>query len=178
MEQLKRYTEAPRRICVGRVAAATFGVIGSVAFLGLGTAGAGTSHATKSVVISTDKNSTLGTILVTGKTVYFLKPSKTGCTGDCTKIWPMVVLPKGVTKATAGKGVSASKLGTVARAGGVRQVTYGGNALYLFSGDKGAGQVHGNGVKDAFGKWSVIVTVKSKPITTTTTTGSGGYGAY
>ena len=51
------------------------------------------------------------------------------------------MLPKGVTKATAGTGVSASKLGTVTRSGGVLQVTYGGKPLYWFVGDTAAGQV-------------------------------------
>ena len=60
----------------------------------------------------------VGTILVSGKTVYTLKPSKTACSTACLKIWPALMLPKGVTKATAGKGVSASKLGTVKRSGG------------------------------------------------------------
>jgi predicted lipoprotein with Yx(FWY)xxD motif len=50
------------------------------------------------------------------------------------------VLPKGVKKATAGSGVSASKLGTKTISGGVRQVTYGGKPLYWFSGDTGPGR--------------------------------------
>jgi len=184
MEQMNGHKEAPRQICVGRIAAFTLAVMGLTSFVAVGAAGAVTSHATKSVTISTVKNSKLGTILVSGKTVYSLKASKAGCTGACTTIWPMVVLPNGVVKATAGKGVNASKLGSVSRAGGVRQVTYGGQALYWFSGDKAAGQANGNGVKDAFGTWSVVVTVKpvkstsSGSGTTTTAGSSGGYGAY
>jgi len=169
----------PRRWSVGLGVAAA-GIMGVVPLIAGGSASATVSRSPKSVVISTVKNSKLGTILVSRTTLYSLKPSKTGCTGQCAKFWPMVVLPKGVTRAAAGNGVSAAKLGTVSRAGGARQVTYAGKALYRFSGDRLAGQVNGNGLKDAYGTWSVIVTVKAKPTpsTTTTTPGSGGYGAY
>ena len=131
------------------------------------------------VVVSTSTNNKLGTILVSGgNTLYSLKPSTTGCTGACTKFWPMLFLPTGVTKATAGKGVAANKLATVTRAHGVRQVTYAGKALYTYVGDKSSGQTNGNGVKDAFGTWSAIVAAKPKTSTSTSTTSSGGYGSY
>ena len=127
------------------------------------------------MVVSTAKSAKFGTILVSGKTVYTLKPSKTACTATCLKVWPALVLPKGVTKVTAGSGVSASKLGTVTRSGGVRQVTYQGKPLYWFSGDTGAGQVNGN-VTDEWGKWTAVVTKKgsSSGSSTATTAGSGG----
>jgi predicted lipoprotein with Yx(FWY)xxD motif len=120
----------------------------------------GTAGAASGVVVSTTKNPSVGTILVSGKTVYTLKASKTPCTSACLKIWPPLMLPKGVTKATAGAGVSASKLGTVKRSGGTRQVTYSGKPLYFFVGDTAAGQVHGN-LTDTWGKWSDVVTAKS-----------------
>ena len=111
--------------------------------------------------ISTAKNAKLGTILVAGgNTVYTLKASKTACTATCLKTWSPVLLPQGVTTATAGRGVDASKLGTVTAAGGALQATYSGKALYWFSKDKAPGQVHGN-VKNKWGKWSTVVTVKS-----------------
>jgi predicted lipoprotein with Yx(FWY)xxD motif len=68
--------------------------------------------------------------------------------------------------------VSSSKLGTVTRAGGVRQVTYGGKPLYWFVGDTGPGQVHGD-ITDTWGKWTAVVTAKAKS-TTASTAGSGG----
>jgi len=161
---------------IGRVAVAAFAVGGLCAALfGAGTAGATTDGAAKSVVVSLAKNAKFGEILVSGKTLYTLKASKTACTATCLKVWPALVLPKGETKATAGTGVRAAKLGTVTRAGGVRQVTYQGKALYWFSGDTGAGQVHGN-VTDEWGKWSAVVTQKgsSSGASTPTTAGSGG----
>jgi predicted lipoprotein with Yx(FWY)xxD motif len=123
--------------------------------------------ASRNVVISTTKNPKLGTILVSGKTVYTLKANQTPCTSQCLKIWPEVVLPKGVKKAKAGKGVDAAKLGTVKRKNGVLQVTYAGKPLYFFVGDTAAGQANGN-ITDTWGKWSTYVTSK-----TTSSSGSG-----
>src|ERR1700727_3043250 len=93
--------------------------------------------AASGVTVSTTKSAKVGTVLVSGKTLYTLKPSKTACTAACLKVWPALVLPSGQTKATAGSGVTASKLGTKTRSGGVHQVTYGGKALYFFVGDTG-----------------------------------------
>jgi predicted lipoprotein with Yx(FWY)xxD motif len=127
------------------------------------------ADAASSVVVSTTRTPTHGTILESGKTVYTLKASKTACTAQCLKIWPAVMLPKGVTKATAGTGVTASKLGTVKRSGGALQVTYSGKPLYFFVGDTVAGQVNGD-ITDAWGKWSDVVT--GKPVSASA--GSGG----
>ena len=136
----------------------------------------GTAGAATKVVVSTTQSATFGTILVSGKTVYTLKPSKTPCTTQCLKIWPALMLPKGDTKATAGTGVSASKLGTVKRSGGALQVTYSGKPLYFFSGDTGAGQVHGD-VSDTWGKWSAVVTVKPASSSSGSGSGSGSGGS-
>ena len=119
------------------------------------TASAASSNRAKNVVVSTTNDATLGTILVSGKTVYTLKASRTPCSAQCLKIWPELLLLKHVKHATAGAGVKAAKLGTIKRSGGALQVTYSGKALYWFSGDKAAGQVHGD-VTDAWGTWSVV----------------------
>jgi predicted lipoprotein with Yx(FWY)xxD motif len=133
-------------------------------------AGAATTPRTARV-ISTATNSKLGTILVADRTVYTLKPSKTACTATCLKLWPPVLLPRGVTTATAGTGVDASKLGTVAAPHGAHQVTWSGKRLYWFSKDKAPGQVHGN-MKNQWGKWSTVVmpTAAAAPTTAPPTT--------
>jgi predicted lipoprotein with Yx(FWY)xxD motif len=178
MEQLKERRITTRRVPIGRIAVAAFAVGGlSVSAVAVSAAGASTNAVTK-VVVSTAKSAKFGKVLVSGKTLYTLKASTTPCTAACLKVWPALVLPKGVTKATAGSGVTASKLGTISKPGGIRQVTYGGKALYSFVGDTGAGQVNGN-VSDEWGKWSAVVTVKAKTTgsgsgSTPTTAGSGG----
>jgi predicted lipoprotein with Yx(FWY)xxD motif len=170
MEQIKDRRVGTRRSSLGSIAAtAALAGLGASIFAG-GTAGA-TTRAAKKVVVSTAKSAKLGKVLVSGKTLYTLKPSGSACTAQCLTIWPALVLPKGQTKVTAGSGVTGSKLGSVSRAGGVHQVTYSGKALYLFSGDSGPGQVNGN-VTDKWGTWSAVITAKSK--TSGSSSGSGG----
>lgn len=170
MEHTMQVRTTTRRATIGRMTVAAVAVGGLSA-----TAFATSAGASSKVVVSTTKNAKLGKILVSGKTLYTLKASKTPCTAACMKIWPVLALPKGVKKATAGSGVSASKLGTKTISGGVRQVTYGGKPLYWFSGDSGPGQANGN-VTDEWGKWSSVVTAKSGSgsTSTATTSGSGG----
>ncbi|HUC13495.1 MAG TPA: hypothetical protein VMS00_03495 [Acidimicrobiales bacterium] len=164
MEQSTQLRNTPRHAPLGRTAAALFALCGlSASLLPANAAGASTVHAAtsapKRVVISAVKTKKYGTVLVDGNTLYTVKSGKTGCGKACYEIWPQVLLPKGVTKATAGAGVSAGKLGTVKVAGGEFQVTYSGMALYWFSGDKARGQVNGN-LTDKWGKWSDVATVK------------------
>jgi len=159
----------------GRIAAAFLVVGGLGLTVGATSASGGVHSHVQGVVISTLKTAKYGTILVSGRTVYTLKPNSVKCTTKCLKVWAAVVLPKGATKATAGSGVNAAKLGTVKESDGKLQVTYGGKALYFFFLDKAPGQVKGN-VTDTWGKWSDVVTVKpkGKPTTTTTVAGGGG----
>jgi predicted lipoprotein with Yx(FWY)xxD motif len=152
---------------VGSMAALALSIGGlSFSAIAAAPAGASTNRVAKSVVVKTVKVAKFGKVLASGKTLYTLQPSSTPCTAACLKVWPELVLPKGATKATAGSGVSGSKLGTVTRSAGVRQVTYGGKPLYWFVGDTGPGQVHGN-VTDTWGTWTAVVTAKA-------TSGSGG----
>jgi predicted lipoprotein with Yx(FWY)xxD motif len=150
----------------------------SLSAIAVAPAGATTSRTAKAVVVKSVNVAKFGKILASGKTLYVLKPSSTACTAACLKIWPALVLPKGVTKATAGTGVSSSKLGTKTLAGGVRQVTYGGKRLYFFVGDTGPRQVHGN-VSDTWGTWTSAKASSSSgggSSSTSSTAGSGGAG--
>jgi predicted lipoprotein with Yx(FWY)xxD motif len=153
------------------------GVAMAVGGLSASLAAAGAASGATSGVVSTTRTAHFGTILVSGNAVYTLKPSKVACGTSCLKIWPEVLLPKGVTTTTAGPGVNAASLGTVTRSGGSLQVTYRGKPLYYFFKDTHPGQVGGN-ITDKWGKWSVVVTVKpahaSSGGTPTTSAGSGG----
>ncbi len=93
--------------------------------------------------------SKLGKILVTstGRTLYAYKKdtsSKSNCTGTCASVWPPLT-----GTPHAGPGVSASKLGTISRGGGVRQVTYAGHPLYTFVSDSGS-STKGQGVNNFY----------------------------
>ena len=120
-----------------------------------------------------------------GRTLYALSSEAGGkltCTdaNGCTNAWPDTELPSGVTKASAGKGLQASLLGTVKSSDGKVRVTYGGYPLYEFSGDSGPGAVNGQGITSFGGTWSAMTPAgtglasSSSPATTV----AGGYGGY
>ena len=168
-------TTAPRRrtavhpVPLGRAAALALSVaVMPAAALSLAAGGATSGRSTSARVVSSVENSRFGRILVSGRTVYTLTASHVACAATCLKYWPEVLLPAGVTHATAGPGVDASRLGTLPR-GGRRQITYAGRPLYWFVKDTAAGQVKGN-VSDTWGRWSVVVVAPRAPVPTTTTT--------
>lgn len=115
----------------------------------------GSSGASGSVTVSSKSVTGVGDVLVDtqGMTLYYLKTETAGkimCTGSCASIWPPLLLPSGTMSATAGSGVDASKLGTIARPDGGMQVTFDGKPLYLFASDTSAGQATGQGVENFF----------------------------
>ena len=94
---------------------------------------AGAAGAATATTISTAKDAKLGTILVAGDTpVYILKPGKAACDAKCQTPASAGAAAQGVTTPTAGTGVDAAKLGTMAADGGSLQVTYAGKPLYWF----------------------------------------------
>jgi predicted lipoprotein with Yx(FWY)xxD motif len=128
-------------------------------------------------------NSSLGSILVnsTGRTLYLFKAdvgAKSSCTGACAGAWP----PLRVTgKPTAGNGLTASKLGTITRSGGSRQVTYNDHPLYLFIKDTKPGQTNGQGVTAFGAAWFALTpsgNQASAPASSSGGGGSAGGGGY
>jgi predicted lipoprotein with Yx(FWY)xxD motif len=121
---------------------------------GTGGGGGNSPAPAGSVTVSTTSVPGLGSVLVdpNGLTLYYDKAESGGsiaCIGGCASVWPPLLLPSGVSAATAGSGVNASKVGTIDRPDGGTQVTYGGMPLYLFTGDT-AGQATGQGFEDFF----------------------------
>jgi predicted lipoprotein with Yx(FWY)xxD motif len=117
--------------------------------------GNGSPSGMGSTTISTAAEPGVGTALVDarGFTLYELKTETSGkimCTGSCASAWPPLLLPAGVTSATAGSGVTASKLGTIKRPDGGTQVTYNQMPLYLFASDTSPGEATGQGVAGFF----------------------------
>jgi len=111
------------------------------------TAGKVTLHKTK-----------IGKVLATssGRTLYLFMADhkgKSSCYGQCASYWPPL-MKKG--KLSAGAGVKAGLLGTTKRKNGKAQVTYKGHPVYLFSLDKAAGQVGGQGQNFFGGKWYAV----------------------
>jgi predicted lipoprotein with Yx(FWY)xxD motif len=147
-----------------RLAAATV-VTGLAVAVGVANAALVSVHSTQ--------NTALGKILVSasGRTLYhnsFEKQNLIKCTGACASEWPPLVIAAGA-KPVGGPGIAASMLGTLKRSDGKVQVTYGGKPLYLYSGDKKAGDVNGQG---AGGIWHAL-TPSGSVVTKAVKTSSG-----
>ena len=100
----------------------------------------------------------LGKVLVDsqGRTLYlFQKDSgpKSACTGECAKDWPPL---RANGKPTEGDGATASLVTTIARPDGGTQVTYNGHPLYLYEGDRKAGDTNGEGLNAFGGSWFAL----------------------
>jgi predicted lipoprotein with Yx(FWY)xxD motif len=142
----------------------TAGVVASFAV-------AASDRGTSTVVVKAVTNAKLGKkVLATaaGLTLYRNTQEKSGhikCTGGCASVWPPLTLPAGVTRATAGAGVTQASLGKVKRPDGRWQVTYKRQPLYRYSADRRGGQANGQGIG---GIWFAVGT--SAPVSTGTTT--------
>jgi predicted lipoprotein with Yx(FWY)xxD motif len=115
------------------------------------------------------EHTVLGTSLATSKgfTLYgFTKdsPMTSACTGSCAATW----LPLTGTPKMAAGGSTPGTLGTITRAGGVRQATFDGHPLYTYKGDTTPGEVKGNDVAQFGGRWLAIpVTAAVTPVAPT-----------
>ena len=130
------------------------------------------------------RTTSLGKILVNshGRTLYLFKKDsgrKSACTGACAKFWPPL---RASGKPTAGRGASASKLGTIKRSDGKPQVTYKGHPLYTFQKDTKAGQTNGEGLSAFGASWFVVSPTgnqisghPSPPSSPAPSPGGGGY---
>jgi predicted lipoprotein with Yx(FWY)xxD motif len=112
------------------------------------------SAATGDAIIALTTND-LGTMIVDadGKSVYGFTPDSAGtptCYDDCATNWPPLLADSDVI---AGEGLDQSKLTTVDRTDGTKQVKYGDWPLYYFAGDAAAGDTNGQGVGT---KWYVV----------------------
>ena len=99
----------------------------------------------------------LGEIIVDaeGKTLYAFTPDTAGestCYDDCAAQWPPL-LATDAAAISAGAGLDATKLTTVDRTDGTKQVKYGDWPLYYFAGDSAAGDTNGQGLGT---KWYVV----------------------
>jgi predicted lipoprotein with Yx(FWY)xxD motif len=123
-------------------------------------------------------NGSLGSILVDsrGRILYLFqadKGTKSACSGACASQWPPL---QATGKPKAGRGATASLIGTSKRSDGSTQVTYHGHPLYRFSGDQNAGDANGQGL-NAFGALWYVVSAAGNQITASAPNSSGGGGS-
>ncbi len=106
------------------------------------------------------RHTSLGGILVSssGRTLYEFTRDRAGrnscaAIGGCSETWPPLRVSG---RPSAGAGVKASLLSTIAAPGGGRQVTYAGHPLYLYSGDGGPGETSYVGARQFGGSWYAL----------------------
>lgn len=127
--------------------------------LALGAAVSGTAFGAKSAGSSIGVRRTqLGRVLVDGRgrTLYLFerdKAEKSNCSDGCLAIWPALTAS---TRPHVRAGVTNSKIGTIHRADGRRQVTYAKHPLYYYVGDTTPGDTNGQGLDQFGGKWYVV----------------------
>lgn len=102
-------------------------------------------------------DSALGQIITdgAGMTLYGFIPDEPGtptCYDDCATAWPPL-LADDPASVTVGTGLDASKLTTVDRTDGGKQLKYGTWTLYYFANDAAAGDTNGQGLNEV---WYVI----------------------
>jgi len=155
----------------------------AVAAVALGAVGVGIATATSNpratarsqAMIGVKHVQGLGSVLYAGPkrlTVYaFARDgrNRSTCTGACAKVWPPVTT---LVKAKASSGANAGDLGMIARAGGMKQVTYKGHPLYFYVGDKTSATAAGQGI-DGFGAHWYVLAASGREITTAPKSGSG-----
>ncbi|HJP75233.1 MAG TPA: hypothetical protein VJ914_13245 [Pseudonocardiaceae bacterium] len=139
-----------------------------------------TASSSSSSDLSTAQTS-LGTVVVDskGRTVYLFtvdtnNPPKSNCGTGCDSVWPPVLAPASGTPTLSG--VDSSKVGTVTRSDGSKQLTLNGWPLYEYEGDSAPGDVKGENVQ---GSWFAVSPQGTKVTSTASTQSNsgGGYGA-
>jgi predicted lipoprotein with Yx(FWY)xxD motif len=141
-----------------RLPLATVAVIASlVATAALGTGLAAGSSASSGTTVKAAK-SRFGKIVVDGRgrTLYLFEKDRRGhsaCSGTCATYWPPLLT---TAKPVAGTGAKKSLLGTIRRANGKKQVTYGGHPLYRYIQDRKPGQITGQDSHFFGASWYVV----------------------
>ena len=115
----------------------------------------GAAEATPTLIV---RSSRYGRILFDGRgrALYAFTRDprgRTTCFNACLVAWPAYVVTGSLR---AGAGVERARLGTIRRPDGKRQVKYGGRPLYYYVGDRSAGQVSCQNVREFGGLWLVV----------------------
>jgi predicted lipoprotein with Yx(FWY)xxD motif len=91
-----------------------------------------------------------------GMSLYLFEadsPGESTCEEECAEAWPPVLTD---TQVTPGEGVDSELVGTIERADGTTQVTYGGWPLYYFVGDRQPDVTQGHGNEGFGAQWYLV----------------------
>jgi predicted lipoprotein with Yx(FWY)xxD motif len=152
---------APRRVALAAAVSLALAALAASGVL----AAAGT------LKLSSRPSESLGkTVMVNpaGRTLYTLS-TETGrhllCKGSCLKLWPPLTVASKATRLQGASGVKG-RLGLIARAGGVLQVTLAGRPVYRFRNDHAPGEAGGEGLRLAGGVWHAVIAATQTPAMT------------
>jgi predicted lipoprotein with Yx(FWY)xxD motif len=119
---------------------------------------ASSAHASSAAAVVL-RHTRLGAILTSSSGLTLYEFTRDGSHTDscvkikeCAKFWPPL---ETTSRPTAGSGVKASLLSTITLAGGVKQVTYAGHALYTYAADR-PGSTGYVGAKAFGGNWYAL----------------------
>jgi predicted lipoprotein with Yx(FWY)xxD motif len=140
------------------IAALTIGSAIATTALAVGASSAETTHAAAARSSISVRRTPLGKILVdgNGRTLYLFehdRANKSNCSNGCLTVWPALTAH---ARPHARGGAIGSKIGTIRRANGTRQVTYAKHPLYYYAGDTKPGDTSGQGLNQFGAKWYVL----------------------
>ena len=152
-------------------------LVAVLAAVGLVAAGGSTSHASspssagRPAMVEV-RGTSLGAQLVDthGRTLYLFAKDRgirSTCYGACAQLWPPLTT---ASRAVAGDGVGAAKLGSSSRTDGTSIVTYAGHPLYTYAGDTAPYDDTGQAI-DQFGASWYAVAPSGRTITARPTAG-------
>ncbi len=122
----------------------------------------------KGTQLNVDTSSRFGRYVTdsSGRALYMFTADSKGqssCYDACARAWPPVTTTG--TPEAAAAGLDKSKLGTITRRDGTKQVTYDGKPLYYFARDTEPQQLSGQDVHGFGGEWYLVApdgtTIKS-----------------
>jgi predicted lipoprotein with Yx(FWY)xxD motif len=149
-------------------------LVAVLAAVGLVASGGATSHAAaprsaRLPAMVDVRGTSLGAQLVDahGRTLYLFakdRGSTSTCYGACAELWPPLT---SASRAVAGDGVDAAKLGSSPRSDGTSIVTYAGHPLYTYAGDTSPGDVTGQAIDQFGARWYAVApsgrTITARP---------------
>ena len=169
----------------GILLAAGCGSSGTKASSSTPTTAASSSSSNPGTAFSASSTSALGRVVVDarGYTVYVLTAdghTNLPCedASGCTKVWPDLPFPDGVSSAKAGSGIDASKLSSMKESDGETYPTYNGWLMYEFAKDTGPAQTNGEGIHSFGGTWYALTssgTLVQPAAASSATTGGYSY---
>ena len=92
-----------------------------------------------------------------GQSLYVLEGNTAGerCDAACEEVWPPA-LTDSQTMPRIDPRIGPGGAGVIPRDDGSQHVTYGGEPLYRYAADAGAGRTPGDGVQDQWGQWKLV----------------------